>query len=420
MGGSCTRRDVDLTTILMRILILSPALPYPPTWGFVTRVYHFLRLLAHRHSVTLLTYADADDGQHVAALRAIGTDVHTIPPVITKGTKRLRQLSSLFSPVSYQWRSHHSAQMQQKLTALTHQQHFDIIQIESSQLGCFEFDRGAALVLDEHNIEYELLYRTFRTERSPLRRAYNWIEFKKFKREEIGTWHRAAGTVTTSAREAEIIRGIAPGKPVKSVPNAVDVQYFSPSNEPTDPDAIVLTGLMKYRPNVDAAVYFVRDVLPQILSVRPNLVFYIVGGEPPDDVRQLAGSNVVVTGTVADVRPYVHKAAVFVVPLRMGGGTRLKVLEGLSMQKAMVSTSLGCEGIDVEDNRHLLIADTPASFAGAVLRLLEDPTLADTLAKTGRDLVDRHYRWERVVGDLEGFYDELLGRSGEEPVATQR
>ena len=147
-----------------------------------------------------------------------------------------------------------------------------------------------------------------------------------------------------------------------------------------------------------------------MLATRPKLVFYIVGGDPPEEVRQLAGPNVVVTGTVPDVRPYVYKAAVFVVPLRMGGGTRLKVLEGLSMKKAMVSTSLGCEGIDVVDGTHLLIADTPEAFANAVLRVLGDPALVDRLATAGRDLVDRHYRWERVVGDLEEFFATLLER----------
>jgi sugar transferase (PEP-CTERM/EpsH1 system associated) len=394
----------------MRILIVSPMLPYPPTWGFVTRVYHFVRLLSQRHSVTLLTFADPEQDQQTAALRAICAEVHTVPRLMTKRTKRVGQLSSLFSPVSYQWRSHYSGDMQRTINELTERQQFDVIQIESSQLGCFEFDRRAALVVDEHNIEYELLYRTFRTESSLIRRAYNWVEFKKFQREEIRTWQGAVGTVTTSAREADMIRTVVPGKPVKCVPNAVDVEYFSPSPEPANADAIVLTGLMKYRPNVDAALYFVREVLPQLLAVRPNLVFYIVGGDPPDEVKQLAGPNVVVTGTVADVRPYVYKAAVFVVPLRMGGGTRLKVLEGLAMRKAMVSTSLGCEGIDVIDGTHLLIADTAGSFASAVLRLLGDPMLAVTLATAGRDLVDRHYRWERVVGDLEEFYGELLER----------
>jgi sugar transferase (PEP-CTERM/EpsH1 system associated) len=396
----------------MRILFLSPVLPYPPNWGFATRVYHFLRLLAQKHSVTLLAYADSTvDRQHVTNLASFCEAVHTVSPPLAKQQKRLHQLWSLVSAVSYQWRSHQSEAMQRKLAELS-QQPFDVIQVESSQMACFDFDRGAALVLDEHNVEYELLYRTFQTETSPLRRAYNWIEFRKFKREEISAWQRSTGTVTTSAREARMIAEIVRGKPTRSVPNAVDVEYFSPSTTPTDPNAIVLTGLMKYRPNVDAAVYFVREVLPRILTTRPNLVFSIVGGEPPAEVRQLASRNVVVSGTVPDVRPYVHKAAVFVVPLRMGSGTRLKVLEGLSMEKALVSTSLGCEGIDVEDQKHLLIADDPASFASAVLHLLDNAPVATALAKAGRDLVDRHYRWETVVHDLEMFYDELRSPSG--------
>jgi polysaccharide biosynthesis protein PslH len=392
----------------MRILIVSPVLPYPPTWGFVTRVYQIIQLLARKHEVTVLTYAEDPGSPHVQALRGVCNDVHTVSLQIGQGAKRAGQLASLFSPVSYQRRRHYSDEMQRALTTLAGRQRFDVIQVESSQMACFEFDPRAVLVLDEHNIEYELLYRTYLTERSPLRRAYNWIEFRKFKHEEIGAWRRATGTVTTSDREAVIIHDLVPANPTICVPNAVDVEYFSPSSEPADPDALVLTGLMKYRPNVDAATYFVREVLPQIVAVRPRLKFYIVGGEPPDEVTRLAGPNVVVTGTVPDVRPFVRKAAVVVVPLRMGSGTRLKVVEGLSMRKAMVSTSLGCEGIDVEDGKHLLIADTPAAFATAVLRLLDDAALSASLADAGRDLVDRRYRWERVVADLEGFYDQLL------------
>jgi sugar transferase (PEP-CTERM/EpsH1 system associated) len=386
-------------------------LPYPPTWGFVTRVYQFVRLLAQRHSVTLLSFADDDDRKHVDALRAVCAGVYTVPHRRTTRAKRVGQLASMFSPVSYQWRSHRSADMQRTLDALSREHSFDVIQIESSQLGCFAYDPRSALVVDEHNIEYELLYRTYLTEGSPVRRLYNWVEYKKFRREEVSTWQRVNGTVTTSKREEEVIQAIVPERPVTTVPNAVDVQYFSPSDQPVDRDAIVLTGLMKYRPNVDAAVYFVREILPHLLTARPNLVFYIVGGEPPEEVRQLAGRNVVVTGTVPDVRPYVYRAAVFVVPLRMGGGTRLKVLEGLSMKKAMVSTSLGCEGIDVENDKHLLVADTPQAFATAVRCLLDDPQRGEALAAAGRDLVNRQYRWERVVDGLEAFYGTLVDRA---------
>lgn len=389
----------------MRILVLSPVLPHPPTWGFVTRVYQFLRLLSITHEVTLLTYSPQEDGPDVSALRSICAAVHTIPA--PGGHKRLAQLTSLLSPVSYQWRSHYSARMQERLTEVTSAQRFDVIQVESSQMACFDFDPRAALVIDEHNIEYELLYRTFQTESSAVRRAYNWIEYRKFRREETGAWRRANGVAATSAREAGIIHGLV-HRPTRSVPNGVDVRYFSSDPVATDPDAVVLTGLMKYRPNVDAAVYFVREVLPRIVAVRPRMVFYIVGGDPSEEVRQLAGPNVVVTGTVPDVRPFVQKAAVFVVPLRMGSGTRLKVLEGLSMRKAMVSTSLGCEGIDVEHGRHLLIADDPESFASAVLGLLNDSDRARALAEAGRDLVEAKYRWESVVSELESFYRELL------------
>jgi glycosyltransferase involved in cell wall biosynthesis len=138
------------------------------------------------------------------------------------------------------------------------------------------------------------------------------------------------------------------------------------------------------------------------------MIFYIVGAGATDELKRMASSNVVVTDTVPDVRPYVHRSAVFVVPLRMGGGTRLKVLEGLAMEKAVVSTAVGCEGIDVKHGEHLLIADEPRAFADAVLKLLSDRELAVTLGRRGRALVERDYRWAFIVDRLEGFYDRLL------------
>jgi polysaccharide biosynthesis protein PslH len=169
-----------------------------------------------------------------------------------------------------------------------------------------------------------------------------------------------------------------------------------------------MTGLMHYRPNIDGAVYFVREILPRILASRPGVVFYIVGAGATDELKRLSSDNVVVTDTVPDVRPYVYKSAVFVVPLRMGGGTRLKVLEGMSMAKAVVSTSVGCEGIDVSHDEHLLIVDEPRAFADAVLRLLADRERRLELGRKGRALVERQYRWETVVGQLEDFYERLL------------
>jgi sugar transferase (PEP-CTERM/EpsH1 system associated) len=391
----------------MRILVVSPFLPYPPNWGFGKRVYHLMEVLSRTHSVSLLTYADDSDAEHIAPLKAFCGAVHTVPSRPPKFGKRLAQLRSVASPRSFQRRSTYSDAMQRKLDELARSEPFDIIQVESSQMACFEFDPRSVVVLDEHNVEYELYYRMYQSERSAIRRLFSWFEYHKFKREEVASWRTAAGCLMSSAREMEILRRVSPTTPVTVVPNAVDTEYLKPADEPVDPDAIVFTGLMKYRPNVDAAIFFVDEILPRILVRRPTATFYIVGGDAPPAVTRLASRNVVVTGTVDDVRPYVQKAAVVVVPLRMGSGTRLKVLEGLSMGKPMVSTSLGCEGIDLVHREHLLIADEPRSFASAVLELMSKPDTAATLGAHGRSLMLQRYRWEAAAHELDGFYGRL-------------
>lgn len=392
----------------MRVLILTPSLPYPPIWGFGIRVFEFIRLLARRHQVSVVTYAEPGEEEKIAAVAAVCHAVHTVPRVPeTERSKRLAQLSSVFSRDSYQRRSLFSPLMQQKLDELMKRERFDVVQIESSQLAGYTFDPRAVTVLDEHNIEYELLYRMYSTEGSPLRRMYNWLEFQKFKREEVSSWQSVTGVVSTSAREERIMREAAPDTPMMVAPNAVNVDYFCPSEEPIGADALVMTGLMHYRPNIDGAVYFVREILPHILASRPNAVFYIVGAGATNELKRLASDNVVVTDTVADVRPYVYKSAVFVVPLRMGGGTRLKVLEGMSMSKAVVSTSVGCEGIDVSHDEHLLIVDESRAFADAVLQLMADRSRRLELGRAGRELVERQYRWDSVVDRLEGFHARL-------------
>ena len=395
----------------LRILIMTPSLPYPPNWGFGIRVFKLIQHLAKQHEVSLLTYAteDADSKEKIAVLEKVCTNVHTILPTHTGGlSKRKAQFVSLFSPISFQTRSLRSPAMQQRLHALQAQEPFDIIQTESSQMCGFDFGNHSLVLLDEHNLEYELLYRMYLSERSPGRRLYNWLEYVKFRKEEQNCWKRADGCILTSSREEEILRKEEPGKPTRTVPNGVDIEYFSPMEGMPDPESIVFTGLISYRPNTDAVLYFVQDILPLIRQKRPNVVFTIVGMGPPEEIKRLAGPNVVVTDAVPDVRPYVAKASVVVVPLRMGSGTRLKVLEGLSMGKPMVSTSLGSEGITVRDGEHLLLADTPETIAKSVLCLMENRELATKLGKKGRKLAEQEYSWTSVGQTLEGFYAERL------------
>jgi polysaccharide biosynthesis protein PslH len=391
----------------MRILIVSPVVPYPPSWGFATRVFQIVRLLARRHAVTVVAYGDTADTESVARLTEHGARVHVVPRATGIGVKRRAQIASLFSTRSYQWRGMYSAAMQRTLDEVMSREAFDIVQIESSQLAAFTYDRRPAFVVDEHNIEYELLYRMCQTERTVARRSYNWLEYQKFKREEIRTWRSASGCVTTSDREADIVRQLSGGTPVTTVPNAVDVEYFRPSPASSDAHAVAMTGLMKYRPNVDGAQFFAGEILPRVHARNPDVDFYAVGGDPSAEVQELARSHVIVTGSVPDVRPYLDKAGAVVVPLRMGSGTRLKVLEGLSMAKPMVSTSVGCEGIEVVDGEHLLIRDDAQGFADAVVELLGNPERASRLGRQGRQLVLAKYRWETVVDHLEAFLEKI-------------
>lgn len=403
----------------LRILVLSPVLAYPPDWGFAQRVYQLVRQLAARHRVSFLCYGRPEERDHIAAMQAICESVDVVPQPPTAGLgKRRSQLASLISPIPYQTRRYHSAAMQAAIDRLAGQEPFDIIQVESSQLSTFDYRGRGLLVIDEHNIEYELLQRMRQNERSPFFRLYYGLEYAKCLADEQRLWQRAAGCLLTSAREEAILREHAPGTPTAVIPNGVDTDYFAPSEVSPDPDSIVFTGRIGYRPNADAVVYFVREILPHILRARPRATVTVVGGQVPSEVARLAGPNVVVTGAVPDVRPYVARAGVCVVPLRVGSGTRLKVLEGLAMGKAMVSTSLGCEGIPVRGGEHLLIGDEPETFARQVVRALDDQDLARALGRSGRALVETTFAWEIVGQQLADFYAELLPARGPAPVAA--
>jgi len=395
----------------LNILLLTPSLPYPPIWGFGIRVYQLIRELSRRHRVTLLTYArlEENEPENIDAMRQVCAAVYVVQPPGSLGGKRGAQMLSLFSPLSYQTSSLRSPAMQETLTRLLTTQAFDLVQVESSQMAGFDFGTKVPLVLDEHNLEYELLYRLYKGECAPGRRLYNWAEYLKFRREEQACWQKASACLLTSGREEEILRRRLPGKPTAVAPNGVDIEFYQPTpTTPTDPDSLIFTGLMSYRPNIDGAIYFVEEILPLIHQTRPQVTLTIVGAGAGEEVAHLAGPSVTITGAVPDMRVYFVRAAAAIVPLRMGSGTRLKVLEGLAMGKPLVSTSVGCEGINVRSQEHLLIADDPPAFADAVLRVLGDPALAAALSRQGRALVEREYGWASIAANLEAFYGQVV------------
>jgi glycosyltransferase involved in cell wall biosynthesis len=387
----------------LNILVISAQFPYPPRSGFATRVYQLARQLATRHRVTLLAYANQEELEGVRALgRQLSVRaVQREPGSVSR--KRVSQALSLPSSRPFSCRSVHSRAMQDALDDLCSQEKFDVIQLESSLLCTFALPPGPRVILDEHNIEYEVFQRSCEGETSIPRRTFNRIEHSRFRRFEQSWWSRVDGCVVTSERERPVVNTYAPHTPVAVVPNSVDLEYFSPGSDDVEPNTVVFNGILTYRPNLEAAHYLVEQIWPLVARRRPDATLKVVGRASDADIRRLSRPGVVVTGEVPDIRPHLSRAAVVAVPVRFGGGTRLKVIEGLAMGKAMVSTSLGCEGIAVVDGEHLLVADGAQAFASRLLELFEDDGRRAALGRAGRGLAERAYSWELAGERLESL-----------------
>jgi glycosyltransferase involved in cell wall biosynthesis len=303
----------------------------------------------------------------------------------------------------------YSEAMQAAIDRVLAHQTFDVIQLEHQHLGLFHVDSpGAIRILDAHNIESDNIRRLTRYSRSPLRRLYYELEYRKVRREESTVLAGQDALLVTSERDRWLIEEEFPHIPKFVIPNGVDTEFFHPSDQAPEPLSLVFTGAMNYLPNADGIGYFLREIFPIIRKEIPEVHVSVVGSGPPKWLERLADSNVTVTGYVNDVRPFVHRASVYVVPLRMGGGTRLKVLEAMAMKKPVVTTSIGCEGIDVVHNESALIADDPNEFAAAVIELVRNDRRRASIVDRGYDVVREKYEWS-VVGDrLAGVYDTLL------------
>jgi glycosyltransferase involved in cell wall biosynthesis len=267
---------------------------------------------------------------------------------------------------------------------------------------------SAPTVLFEHNVEYMIWKRLADVEGSQWRRALLTLEWRKMRRYEAAACRRAALTIAVSETDRALLQADAPNARICTIPTGVDTSYFRPDASRETASSLVFTGAMDWYPNEDAIIHFIEAILPAIRREIPGTALAVVGRNPGERLRRAAAAvQVEVTGTVDDVRPYMAKAAVYVVPLRVGGGTRLKIFEALAMGKAVVTTTVGAEGLPVTPGEHLLQADDPADFARAVVTLLRDRGLRDKLGVGGRRLVEERYSWAEAAREFERRCEEI-------------
>jgi len=400
----------DFKGSALKILFVAPYLPSPPLSGGQRRLEGLIRGLSARHEVSLLCFAESDPGETREYCHQLVT-VDFDSRGVAVSRRRLLQLRSLVSIRSFEHRLFRQPDVQVRLDQLLSSNSYDVIQVEFCQMAGHEFPSGNSqrplLVLDEHNIEYDVIRRTSEGTTAFGRRIYHEINWRKLKREELSVWKRFDGVVVTSDRDERLLKRDDASVRTAVVPNGVDLTSFTPSGAPADPCTLLFVGVMNYFPNTDGVTYFVREVLPAIRAVHPDVRLKIVGMNPPESVKSLADSHIEVTDVVDDPRPYLDSSTVVIVPLRVGGGTRFKILEAMAKGKPIVSTRIGAEGIEAEHDRELLLADDAESFAREVGRLLTDPKLAKRLGRAGRQLAEQRYSWESAVTRLEAFYGEL-------------
>jgi glycosyltransferase involved in cell wall biosynthesis len=265
------------------------------------------------------------------------------------------------------------------------------------------------VVLFEHNVEYQIWKRLAAIERSPLKRALLEIEWRKVMSREAAVCAAADLTIAVSEDDRRRLSQLAPVARTAAIPTGVDTAYFHRNGTPEVPGRIVFTGSMDWRPNEDAVMYFIDTMLPAIRREVPEASLAIVGRNPTAHLRAVAErAGALVSGTVDDVRPWMAEASVCVVPLRAGGGTRLKIFEALAMERPVVSTTVGAEGLALLPGREYIAADDPHAFAREVVALLRDSGRRRALGRAGRRLVEDNYSWGHVAREFEAHCESVL------------
>ncbi|MDQ3819964.1 MAG: glycosyltransferase [Acidobacteriota bacterium] len=396
----------------MRILWLKTELLHPVDKGGKIRTYQMLKELKREHHVTYLTLDDgagARDAQERATeyCQELVRVPHSTSGKFSAAFYRELALNA-FSRLPYAVKKYESAAMRREIRERALSGSFDLLVCDflapsvnvPQEIAC-------PTVLFEHNVEELIWKRHYEVQSNPLKRAYLYGQWRKMRAFERAACRRFDQVIAVSREDSQMIAREYGVSSVKDVPTGVDTEYFRPLKGENEELAgerhnLIFTGSMDWLPNEDAIKYFIAEIMPLVKQSVPDVTLTVVGRNPSPHLIDLSkrDTSITVTGRVEDVRPYIDSAAAYIVPIRIGGGTRLKIYEAMAMEKAIVSTTVGAEGLPVRDQQELLLADTPAAFAEATARLLLYKDFARELGLRAAAAVRERFSWRKVAEEF--------------------
>jgi sugar transferase (PEP-CTERM/EpsH1 system associated) len=385
----------------VKILWVKTDFLHPTNRGGQIRSLETLRQLHRRHEVHYLAMTDDLNGEGVRRAREYCTHVYPVLHQVRSKASAgfiLELARGLYSPLPVAVERWKSASLARQLRQLLAREKFDSI-VCDFLFPAPNFDQLEACTLFQHNVEAEIWRRHAEHAATPLHRAYFNLQWQRMQAYEAKVCKAVRNVIAVSEQDAERMRQDYGVENVEAVATGVDVDYFAPPSVPcTKQQDLVFVGSMDWMPNTDGVSWFASEVLPRLRKTHPQASLLVVGRQPGAAIRELAAQDerITVTGTVDDVRPWMHQSRVSIVPLRIGGGTRLKIYEAMAAGLPVVSTTVGAEGLTYENGRHLVIADEADAFAAACGRLLDEEATAREIGNQGLELVRDRFSWAAV------------------------
>lgn len=401
----------------LKVVVVNEGLGYPPQGGNWLRTLNLLLPLARRHEITYVCRGVKDDrAEQIArsfyAENGIRIRVCGEPPVDKTGLAfYARVAANLASRLPYSIASHRNRSVRDEIRRLAASEKIDLFQFEALGYADVLAGTGARTMVIAHNVESLIWERLHQTERQPVKRWFIGHQLRKYERYEGAVMRGASRVVAVSHEDAVLLKDRFGVSDAAVVDNGVDVKYFTAdaAERHPDPKRILFLGSLDWRPNLDGIDVLLSEIMPRVLAAEPEARLSIVGRSPTAAlVRRLKREpNVELFANVDDVRPYLARSAVMAVPLRIGGGSRLKILEAIASGVPVVSTRIGCEGLIFEPGRDLCVAETGADMAAAIVDTIRNPERAAEMVRHGRKVIDAHYDWSRLADRLEKVWFDL-------------